>query len=217
MLGIVRNNTHARRAGGLLILVFILLYIDGMELSEVFPIMTILAAGAVYRSLNHEYSVSQGYKSLILGSGFIIAGSYMFIIQMSWVGVLTVSVGVWFIFDGIVAIQYDTRERTNYLSSGNKNGIDETMLRIYTASAVYNDLSDAKEPQAATDIATSLDLTESRVNMALLFLENKGHIEKVDDGYRPIVGRWGVMTPIVRFAVWLPKRIARPFIQIFRK
>jgi len=72
-------------------------------------------------------------------------------------------------------------------------------------------LKNAPESQTAEEHATGVDLTESRVQSALGFLEDKGRIERVGNQYRVDPPLWRRMTPIVEFPVWLPRRIVRPF------
>ena len=92
--------------------------------------------------------------------------------------------------------------------------MSETMLRMQTLNVVYQTLNDAPRPQTAAELATDVDLTESRVTNALAFLGSKDRVEQVEDQYRAVPPRWGTVTPFIEFLVWIPRRVVRPFCQV---
>ena len=111
---------------------------------------------------------------------FVVGVYWVLSYQTSWVGGLLALAGLWFVFDGVTTIRYEPSRTEHEYVSDLDDEMGEMMLRIQTLNVVYQALRDAPEPQTAAELATNVDLTESRVNNALEFLESKDRVEQVE-------------------------------------
>jgi len=155
----------------------------------------------------------EGANWLVYGASVSIVGAYWVLSYPApWVGGLLALAGLWFVFDGATTIRYGASRTTHeYVSDLEDGEMGETMLRMQTLNVVYQTLNDAPEPQTAPELATNVDLTESRVESALGFLESKGRVERGETSIVQSHPGGGRITPIVDLLVWLPRRIMRPF------
>jgi hypothetical protein len=214
MLKNVSQDSHIRNIGGLIVILTALVIGADFQVDQILPPAAIIISGILYNSIEKEHKLPAGSKNAIVGFGFIVAGISAYISVFNIVGSALSLVGFWFIFDGFVTSRYSSESVPDRPSMNSRKGVDEAMLQIYTTNMVYRMLSNAREPQPASKIGEDLDLTESRVNRTLSLLENRDRIKNVEGGYIAIPSRWGLMGPFVRFLIWVPKRVLRPFIQL---
>ncbi|MDL0122861.1 hypothetical protein [Halobacterium salinarum] len=192
------------------VLVALVLFTE-MTLRTVAPITFIFGAMMAHEAINERYGLPEGANWLAYGASIFVAGTYLAVANLApLIGGLLALVGLWFVFDGATTIRYGaSRTAHEYVSDLDDAG--ETMLRMQTLNVVHQTLKDAAGPRTAQELATDLDLTESRVERALGFLDSEGRIEQIGDRYRAEPSRWGRITPIVEFLGWLPRRVSRPF------
>ncbi len=184
-----------------------------MTLRSIVPILVIFVAVEAHNVVDEMYALPAGSNGLAYGASVFIAGVYVAAIHPpnSWIGGLLALVGLWFVFDGVTIIKDEPSRTEHEYVSDLDDEMGEVMHRMQTLNVVYQALRDTSEPKTATELATDLDLTESRVGSALGFLQSKGRIEQVGNQYRAEPPRWGRVTPVVQFLVWLPRRVSRPF------
>lgn len=165
-----------------------------------------------HEAIDETYGLPEGSSWRVFGASVFVAGAYLAVVDLApWVGGLLALAGFWIVFDGVTAIQYGAARTTHEYVSDLDDEAGETMLRMQTLNVVYQALKDAAEPQTPEEVATDLDLTESRVERALGFLDSEGRIEQIGDRYRAEPPRWERVTPFVEFLGWLPRRVSRPF------
>ncbi|MEE6208738.1 hypothetical protein U3A55_01005 [Salarchaeum sp. III] len=123
---------------------------------------------------------------------------------------LLAGVGAWTVLDAYTKARDGDDTETHAFVRGADDDGTEAMLRMQTMNAVNRELKNADGPRTPSELADTLDLTETRVEPALSYLASKGHAEHVDGGYRATPPRWGRLHPVVAFARWLPRRILAP-------
>ncbi|WP_049920909.1 hypothetical protein [Halopiger djelfimassiliensis] len=216
MLGRIAScyeNTALRTAVGAVVVLAALVWVTEMTLRTAVPLVVLLAAMTVLDVVDAEYDLPDGTNGLGYGTAVFVAGAYVAVIDPSpRVGGLLALAGLWFAFDGATTVRYaPSRTKHEYVSDLDDDGSGEVLLRMQTLNVVYQGLRDAAEPKTATALAADLDLTDSRVESALGYLETRGRVERIEGRYRATPPRWGRLTPVVRFLVWLPRRLLRPF------
>ncbi|WP_435345617.1 hypothetical protein [Haloarchaeobius sp. HRN-SO-5] len=179
---------------------------------SVLPLALAFLGTTAWNLAEDVYDLPDGSNWLFYGGLAVAVGITMPIVgQPVQVGVVLVVAGVWFVADGATRMRYDSpRERPAFLS-----GIDddsaEAMRRMGTLQVVYRQVESADGPVSAPELASALELTEGRVGDALTFLEETGKVTRDGDRYSTVPPRWGKLDPVVRFAVWIPRRLTRPF------
>ncbi|PGF17898.1 hypothetical protein CP556_18510 [Natrinema sp. CBA1119] len=212
-IGALHGNKHFRTIVGTVGILALLVVFTDMTIRTSVPLILVLGAMVVHDVVDESHNLPEGANWLIYGISVFAVGTYWILISpLPWVGSFLALAGLWFVFDGVTAIRHGpSRETHEYISDLEEDQMGETLLRMQTLNVVYQGLRDAPEPQTAPELATDLDLTESRVGSALGFLEGKGRVEQEGDHYRAEPPRWGRLTPVVQFLVWVPRRIGRPF------
>lgn len=210
------ENDNFRTIVGTVGILVLLVAFTEMTLQTAVPLFLIFGAMMAHDVVDELYDLPEGTNLFVYGASIIAVGIYwMAVFPLPWVGGLFALVGLWFVFDGVTTIRYESAQtgpEFEYVSDlDDETGAGEMMLRMQTLNVVYQTLTDAPEPQTAPELATDVDLTESRVESALGYLESKGRVERVGNQYRAEPPLWGRATPIVDFLVWLPRRIVRPF------
>ncbi|MFC4986225.1 hypothetical protein [Saliphagus infecundisoli] len=207
------ENSHFRTLVVSVGILVLFVAFTGMTLQTAIPIV-ILCGAMMGREIADEfYDLPEGTNWLVYGASLVAVGAYWMVVSSPpWVGGFLGLVGVWFVFDGVTTIQYG-RSRTipEYVSDLEKQRWGETMIQMQTLNVIYQDLKNADGPRTAPELAADLDLTESRIERALEYLEHEGRIEHENSHYRVDPPRWGRLTPVVQFVVWLPRRVSRPF------
>jgi len=179
------------------------------------PLAFIFTTVMTHEALDEIYDLPEGANWSVYGASVFVVGAYLVLSYPTpWIGGLLALAGLWFVFDGVTTIRYGPSQTEHEYVSDLDDEMGEMMLRMQTLNVVYQALNDAPEPQTAPEVATEVDLTESRVESALGFLESKGRVVRVGDRYRAEPPRWGRVTPVVDFLVWIPRRFFRPFRQI---
>jgi|GEM_PF-1035871 len=207
------ENKPLRTIVGTIGVITALVIFTEMTFQGIAPLAFIFMAVSAQEVVDEAYGLPEGANWLVYGASVSIVGAYWVLSYPApWVGGLLALAGLWFVFDGATTIRYGASRTTHeYVSDLEDDEMGETMLRMQTLNVVYQTLNDAPEPQTPPELATNVDLTESRVESALGFLESNGRVERVRDQYRAEPPRWGRITPIVDLLVWLPRRIMRPF------
>lgn len=213
LASLYKNETFRSIIGTVGVLAALVLFTE-MTLQTAVPLFLIFGAWMAHDVVDELHDLPEGTNLFVYGASLVAAGIYwMAVLPLPWVGGLFALVGLWFVFDGATTIRHGpSRTEHEYVSDlDDETGAGEMMLRMQTLNVVNQALNDAPEPQTAPELATDVDLTESRVESALGYLESKGRVERVGNQYRAEPPQWGRVTPIVDFLVWLPRRIVRPF------
>ncbi|WP_137290649.1 hypothetical protein [Natronorubrum halophilum] len=215
-IALVRENKPLRTVVGTVGVLAVLVVFTEVTLRTIVPITVIFGAVMAHDLLDEIYDLPEGANWLAYGAAIFVVGiAFVVIHPAPWGGSLFALVGLWFVFDGVTIIRYGPSRTTHeYLSALEEDQMGETMLRMQTLNVVYQGLRDASEPQTVPGLATDLDLTESRVESALEFLESRGRVEQEGNRCRVEPSRWGRLTPVVKFLIWLPRRVVRPFRRI---
>jgi len=214
-IGSLYENKILRTVVGTVGVLVALVLFTEMTPRTVAPITFIFGAMMAHEAIDEAYGLPEGANWLAYGASLFVAGIYLAVADLApWVGGLLALAGLWFVFDGATTIRYGASRTTHEYVSDLDDESGETMLRMQTLNVVYQALKDTAEPQSPEELATDLDLTESRVERALGFLDSEGRIEQLGGQYRAESPRWGRVTPIVEFFVWLPRRVVRPFRRI---
>ncbi|ELY62039.1 hypothetical protein [Natronococcus jeotgali] len=207
------ENDHFRTIVGTVGILVILVALTEMTLQTAVPLFLTFGSMMAHDVADEFYDLPEGTNWLVYGASIVAVGGYwMVVFPLPWVGGLFGLVGLWFVFDGVTTIRYGpSRTTSGYMSDLETEQWGETMLRMQTLNVIYQALKNADGPRTAPELATDLDLTESRVKRALEFLEHEGRIGHEKGHYHVDPPRWGRLTPIVQFVVWLPRRASRPF------
>ncbi|WP_121743234.1 hypothetical protein [Natronorubrum halophilum] len=211
-----RENKPLRTVVGTVGVLAVLVVFTEMTLRTIVPITVIFGAVMAHDLVDEIYGLPEGANWLAYGAAIFVVGvAFVVIHPTPWGGSLFALVGLWFVFDGVTTIRYGPSRTTHeYVSALEEDQMGEMMLRMQTLNVVYQGLRDAPEPQTVPELATDLDLTESRVESVLEFLESKGRVEQEGNRYRVEPSRWGRLTPVVKFLIWVPRRVVRPFRRI---
>ncbi|WP_152423340.1 hypothetical protein [Haloterrigena salina] len=185
-----------------------------MNTIEILSIATVLIGVILIDFVGYISDISRGTKRVIFGITLIAVMMIFILSNLGLIGGIFGVVGLWFLLDGITIHQYGTSTAVDsYVATAER---EEAMLRLQLLNRVYQHLRKSPEPQSITTLASELDLTESRVQAALNYLESKNQIEKINDQYRAIPPKWGMVTPVVLFGLWIVKSIISPFRRILR-
>jgi len=195
---------------GTALIIFTEMTIEGMA-----PLAAIVFPMLAHDLLAEAYDLPPGTNVLVYGASVFVVGVFWVLrYPAPWVGGFLALVGLWFVFDGLTTHRYGPSSRAHEYVSGVDGEMGELLLRLQSVNVVYQALADSPEPHSVSEIAADVDLTNSRVESALEFLEREGRVDRMGDQYRAEPPRWGRLTPVVHFLVWLPRRLVRPFRRI---
>lgn len=182
------------------------------------PMAVILLALVVHDAADDRYDLPRGSNWVAYGSSVVLAGvAIAFVVETWWLALVLVVPGLWFVLDGTTTMRYEPEtDRHEFLADVDDEDGTEVMFRMQTLNLVYQQLRDADAPRTPAKLAEEVDLTESRVESALGYLESRGQVERTGDRYEAVPPRWGRLTPLVDFLTWVPRRIARPFRRMVR-
>jgi len=212
-IGSLYKNKNLRTILGTLGVLTAFVVFTEMTLRTIVPVAFIFFAVMGHDVVDETYDLPEGTNWFAYGASVVVVGAYFAVAGPTpWVGSLIALAGLWFVFDGATTIRYEPSLPTHeYVADIDDTDMGEAMLHMQTLNVVYQGLEDAPEPKTATELAADLDLTESRVERALEFLDTKGRVEQMGNQYRAEPPQWGWVTPVVQFFAWLPRRIVRPF------
>lgn len=212
---VLPGNEHVRGLLGLVAVVAVLLALTEMTVLDVAPMVVLLGGMLAVDVLKHRFDLPDGTDRV--GLGLLVcalAATFAAVSRPAFAAVLG-TIGAWITIDGYTTARAPDQP-THEFVAGTDDDAAEVMLRMQTLNVVNQALKDSDGPRTVPGLAADLDLTESRVERALSFLAEKGHAEKTPDGYRATPPRWGRLYPVVAFARWLPRRLARPFVRLAR-
>lgn len=176
------------------------------------PVLLPSASMLIYEIADDVYDLPDGTSWTVYGLGLVAAGAALVFSYTVWLGVTVFSIGGWFVLDGATTIRYGPARTPHEFVSGPE---DEAMLRMQIMNKAHQNLRNTTEPQTVEELAESCDLTESRVESALNYMEQRSQVSHTEEGYRAKPQRWGRATPVARFLFWLPRRTFRPFKRMF--
>lgn len=175
------------------------------------PLAVVLVSAAVAETVAEAYDLPGAIFRVALGLALVaVSANWSLSPGESVVGPLLVAlVGAWTAFDGVQAIRRSDDEPSateEYLDADDR---DETMLRFQISGTVARALHD--EPRTVDELAADLDLNRSRVERALVALEDRNVVSREGETYYADEKRFGKLSPVKQFVRWLPRRLARPF------
>lgn len=211
-------NEHLRTLVATAAVLAVLVAITDATASTIAPMAIILLALIAHDAADDRYDLPQGSNWLFYGVSVALAGvAIAFIVETWWLALVLVVPGLWFALDGATTMRYEPEaERHEFVADVDEEDGTEVMFRMQTLNLVYQQLRDADAPRTPAELAEEVDLTESRVESALGYLESRGQVERSGDRYGAVPPRWGRLTPVVDFLTWIPRRIARPFRRLVR-
>lgn len=179
---------------------------------DIAPIAVLSVGMLSYSVVDDRYDLPCGTGRVAYGAGVSVAGAVFWVVySVTWVGGVLTAAGLWFVFDGTTAVVYGGVDTEHEYVSGIDEDSEEAMSRLVMLRKVYTALQESPEPRSAEELAESYGLAETRVELALGYLENKGRVIKVGEGYRVEPQRWDRLTPVVGFLGWFSRRVSRPF------
>ena len=188
-----------------------LVVFTGYTLRSLAPVVILSAGMLLYSAADEAYDLPNGANGVAYGLGLVAAGTLLALRYATRFGGVVLLAGVWFILDGATTVQYGPARTPHRFVLGPDA---EAMLRMQVLHTVYRRLREADEARTPEALAEACDLTKSRVVSALDYLEHRGRVKQCEHGYRAAPERWGRVTPVVRFASWLPRRLLRPFARL---
>lgn len=191
-----------------------LLYLTDMGWQAIAPITMLTGGMLAHKIADERYDLPDGMNWIFYGVTVVAVGVFLITLDGASLGVVLVAVGCWFGLDGATKAKYEAPTTRHEYVSDLDGERAEMMLRMQTLSSVYHHLKEVDGPQTIEAVANGLDLTETRTEAALDYLETKGRVERVGTGYRANSSRWGKLSPVVRFTGWLPRRLVRPITRI---
>ena len=210
-LGRIYRNENIRTAVGMAIGLSVLAVLADSAV-DIVPIAVLSVGMLSYSVADDRYDLPCGTGRIAYGVGVSAAGAVFWVAySVAWLGGVLTAAGLWFVFDGSTAVVYGGTDTEHEYVSGIDEDSEEAMSRMMTLRKVYVAVKDASEPRTPEEIAEEDGISEERVESALGYLESKGRVVKVGDGYRIEPQRWGRLTPVVGFLGWLPRRVFRPF------
>ncbi|WP_135303970.1 hypothetical protein [Haloarcula amylovorans] len=212
------ENEHVRSLLGVVALAGILVALSDADPTTLVPMLALLggvtainAATDVFVLPEETPRLGYGVLVLLLGLAFPVFGTDPGQTRLGYaLGGLIATCGAWLVFDAYTAMRFEESSDRHEFVSGGDDDSAEVMFRLQTLNVVNQALQDAEMPQSPADLAAEIDLTATRVEPALSYLETKGPAERTPDGYRATPPRWGRLHPIVAFGRWLPRRLFAP-------
>ncbi len=208
------ENEHLQTIIGTVAVLIVFVAFTEMTLRTVAPLVIVFSGMMIYDVIGESYDLPEGTNWLFYGASVFAAGTYLMISNLTSFGGLLALCGLWFVFDGITKIRYGPSQTTHEYVSDLDNGMTETMLRMQTLNVVYQTLRASTKSRTVAEIATDCELTESRVESALKYLESNGRVMQEENRYHAESPRFGRLEPVVQFLVWIPHRVLRPFRRI---
>lgn len=210
--GIERDTL--RTVGGTLLLFTGLVGFTEATLRSFAPLFGLFGGMLVHEMADDLYDLPEGTNWTVYGLGIVFAGVIFVFNHGVRAGLLLAAAGAWFVLDGATEIRYGRVRTTHEFASGAE---DEAMLRILILNRVHRALRRSDRPQTVERLAESCDLTESRVESTLDYLEHRDQVTSTENGYRARPQRWGKATPVARVVGWVPRRVVRPLSRMRRR
>lgn len=217
MLSVFRDNGPLRVAVVSAIFLGGFVVFTDLTLRTSTPLLILFGAMVGHDIADDTYDLPAGSNWFVYGVSIVLVGLSMLVLHPAnaWFGGLVVCFGLWVSFDGATIITYGPfRTESEHVADIFDDSDGEILLRMQTVNVIYQSLRTAPEAKTIGALATDLDLTESRVEVALSQLEREDYVEQTAGGYFAEPPRWGRLTPVVAFTTWLPRRIVRPFHRI---
>ena len=184
---------------------------------SVLPLAVLFVGTAFWNVVEAGVDTPEGSNWAVYGGLVAVTGSLLALVDGSAaVGVAVVVAGLWFVADGATTVLYaPATDRPAFLADIDDDS-GEAMRRMGTLQSVYRRLEASDDPVTPAALAADLELTEQRAADALSYLETQNRVEQTGRGYRARPPRWGRFDPVVRVAVWLPRRLLRPVTRLRR-
>lgn len=177
---------------------------------ETVPIALFAGVGIGTRYVAERYDLSAGTNGTVYGSLLAIGGGLLVLRSSATIAGTGLAVaGGWFVLDGLVRMRYGPAHPRHPYVDGSETS-DAVVHRMVILSRVYRTLRAASAPQSPAAVAERCAITPERAEDALAYLASRDRVESVGDRYRAVPSRWGRVTPFVRGAIWLPKRVLQP-------
>lgn len=207
------RNEHLRTVVGTVLAIAVLVILTDATFRTIVPFGLLMLGLFVNEVIDDRFDPPRGTNWLIYGVSVVFAGvALAIIVDRSWFALVLVVPGLWFVLDGATTMVYEPeRPRHEFLADVDEESSSEVMFRMQTLNRLYQGLRDESEPKTAAELADEVGIKESRVESALEYLVSKGKVERSGDRYEAIPPRWGRLTPVVSFLVWVPRRLVRPF------
>lgn len=209
------SNEHVRGLLGLVAVVALLLAFTDATVLDVAPLVVLLGGMLAVDVVVDRFDLPDRTDRVALGLLVCALALAFAVVSRPTFAVVLGAVGTWIGLDGFTAARAPGHS-THEFVAGTDDDAAAVMLRMQTLNVVNRALDESEGPRTVSGLAADRDLTESRVERALSFLETKGHAERTPDGYRATPPRWGRLRPVVTFARWLPRRLTRPFVRLTR-
>ncbi len=193
--------------GGALLLFAALAGVTDATLRSFAPLLGLLGGVLGHELADDLYDLPDGTGWVVYGLGAGVAGVVLAFDSATWVGGLLTAAGAWAVLDGATMVRYGQVRSTHEFASGAE---DEAVRRMLVLNGVYRTLQESDRPQTAERLADSCDLTQSRVDSALDYLEHRDQVARTGERYRAKQQTWGRMTPVARGLAWVPRRVVQP-------
>lgn len=207
------RNEHVRTVVGTVVVMAVLVVLTDATIRTLVPLGVILLGLFANEVADDVFDLPNGSNWLVYGLSVALAGMSLGILyERWWFALVLVVPGLWFVLDGATTMRYEPEgEHHEFLDDIDEESSSEAMFRMQTLNRIYQALRDAGETRTATELADDVGIQPSRVESALGYLESKGQVERSGDRYEAVPPRWGRLTPVVSFLVWVPKRLVKPF------
>lgn len=207
------RNEHLRIAIATVAVLAVLVVITDATPATIVPMAVILFALVAHDAIDDRYDLPRGSNWVAYGLSVAAVGvAIAVLVDQWWYALALVVPGLWFVLDGATTMRYAPEaERHEFVAEISDDDGSEVMFRMQTLNLLYQHLRDADESRTTAEIAEEVDLTESRVESALGYLESRGQVERTGERYAAVPPRWGRLTPLVDFVTWVPRRLLRPF------
>lgn len=213
LVSAARENDLLRQIVGIVAVVAVLTILSDEPFLSHVPLVVVLTGFLLLDVAVDAYDLPDATKGFVWG-GLLVAlagGWFAFADEPLWLGALALAAGLWVLADARKSHRDGPvrRQVGSYFAELDDAGADEAMYRMQIAGRVVRAVRE--RPRPADELADHLGLTVEHTRDVLDAASGQDLVCERDGVYHANEPRFGKAEPFVRFARWLPRRLARPF------
>lgn len=213
LVSAAHENDLLRQAVGIVAVVAIIMVLSDEPFLSHVPLVVVLTGFLLLDVVVDAYDLPDATKGFVWGGLLVVLGGVeiAFVDETLWLVVFALVAGLWVLADARKSYRDGPVQHRigSYFAELDDAGADEAMYRIEIAGRVVRAVRE--RPRPADELADDLGLTVEHTRDVLDAASGQGLVRERDGVYYPNESRFGKAEPFMRFARWLPRRLARPF------